>query len=210
MLITLTQCITRTGQVITRPTASVMKFRAADQDSVEIAGLLDVDAILEGNFQKSGNRLRLTAQLLDSETGKTLWAESFNTEIDDIFEVQDRIAERIVNAFSKQHSAEASDRLTKRYTENKAAYQEYLKGRVNFSKRTADGLTEAPDVTASARAQQWLERWVKESLSRERTAQQLRDELADELRKAQSAMPLKDDQTFLIVAENQFDDAGNG
>lgn len=73
-----------------------------------------------------------------------------------------------------------------------------------------DGLTEAPDVTASARAQQWLERWVKESLSRERTAQQLRDELADELRKAQSAMPLKDDQTFLIVAENQFDDAGNG
>jgi serine phosphatase RsbU (regulator of sigma subunit) len=73
-----------------------------------------------------------------------------------------------------------------------------------------DGLTEAPDVTASARAQQWLERWVKESLSRERTAQQLRDELADELRKAQSAMPLKDDQTFLIVSENQLDDAGNG
>jgi serine phosphatase RsbU (regulator of sigma subunit)/anti-sigma regulatory factor (Ser/Thr protein kinase) len=73
-----------------------------------------------------------------------------------------------------------------------------------------DGLTEAPDVTASARAQQWLERWVKESLSRERTAEQLRDELADELRKAQASMPLKDDQTFLIVAENQFDDAGNG
>jgi serine phosphatase RsbU (regulator of sigma subunit)/anti-sigma regulatory factor (Ser/Thr protein kinase) len=73
-----------------------------------------------------------------------------------------------------------------------------------------DGLTEAPDVTASARAQQWLERWTRESLSRERTAQQLRDELANELRKAQSAMPLKDDQTFLIVAENQFDDAGNG
>ena len=73
-----------------------------------------------------------------------------------------------------------------------------------------DGLTEAPDVTASAQAQQRLERWIRESLSRERTAQQLRDELADELRKAQSAMPLKDDQTFLIVAENQLDDAGNG
>jgi serine phosphatase RsbU (regulator of sigma subunit)/anti-sigma regulatory factor (Ser/Thr protein kinase) len=73
-----------------------------------------------------------------------------------------------------------------------------------------DGLTEAPDVTASARAQQRLERWIRESLSRGRTAQQLRDELADELRKAQSAMPLKDDQTFLIVAENQLDDAGNG
>jgi len=73
-----------------------------------------------------------------------------------------------------------------------------------------DGLTEAPDVTASAHAQERLERWIQESLSRERTAQQLRDELAGELRKAQSAMPLKDDQTFLIVAENQLDDAGNG
>ena len=73
-----------------------------------------------------------------------------------------------------------------------------------------DGLTEAPDVTASAQAQERLERWIQESLSRERTAQQLRDELAGELRKAQSAMPLKDDQTFLIVAENQLDDAGNG
>ena len=135
--------LTRTGKIITRPTASVMKFRSADQDSVAIAELLNVDAILEGNFQKSGNRLRLTAQMLDSESGKTLWAESFNTEIDDIFDVQDRIAERIVNAFSKQHSAETSGQSTKRYTENKAAYQEYLKGRFNFSKRTADGLTKA-------------------------------------------------------------------
>lgn len=135
--------LTRTGQIITRPTASVLKFRSADQDSVAIAELLNVDAILEGNFQKSGNRLRLTAQMLDSQSGKTLWAESFNTEIDDIFEVQDRIAERIVNAFSKQYSAETRGQLTKRYTENKAAYQEYLKGRFNFSKRTADGLTKA-------------------------------------------------------------------
>jgi DNA-binding winged helix-turn-helix (wHTH) protein len=57
--------LTRTGQIITRPTTSVLKFRSADQDSVAIAELLNVDAILEGNFQKSGNRLRLTAQLLD-------------------------------------------------------------------------------------------------------------------------------------------------
>lgn len=135
--------LTRTGQIVTRPTASVLKFRSVDQDSVAIAKLLNVDAILEGNFQRSGNRLRLTAQMLDSESGKTLWAESFNTEIDDIFEVQDRIAERIVSAFSKQYSAETRGQLTKRYTENKAAYQEYLKGRFNFSKRTADGLTKA-------------------------------------------------------------------
>jgi Tol biopolymer transport system component/TolB-like protein/DNA-binding winged helix-turn-helix (wHTH) protein/Tfp pilus assembly protein PilF len=135
--------LTRTGNIITRPTTSVMKFRSADQDPFAIAALLNVDAILEGNFQKSGNRLRLTAQLLDAESGKTLWAESFNTEIDDIFDVQDRIAERIVNAFSKQYSEDTGGGSTKRYTENKSAYQEYLKGRFNFSKRTAEGLTKA-------------------------------------------------------------------
>lgn len=73
-----------------------------------------------------------------------------------------------------------------------------------------DGLTEAPDMNATARAQQKLERWLRDSLSRERNAEQLRDELAEELRKTQCSMPLKDDQTFLIVAENKFDDAGNG
>lgn len=135
--------LTRTGQVITRPTASVLKFRSSEQDSITIAGLLNVDAILEGNFQKSGNRLRLTAQLLDSESGKTLWAESFNTEIDDIFDVQDRIAERIVNAFSDSYTAEVRGNVTKRYTDNNAAYEEYLKGRFNFSKRTGDGLKKA-------------------------------------------------------------------
>jgi len=135
--------LTRTGQIITRPTASVLKFRSTEQDSITIAGLLNVDAVLEGNFQKSGNRLRLTAQLLDSGSGKTLWAESFNTEIDDIFDVQDRIAERIVGAFSDSYTAEVRGQLTKRYTENEAAYEEYLKGRFNFSKRTGDGLTKA-------------------------------------------------------------------
>jgi serine phosphatase RsbU (regulator of sigma subunit)/anti-sigma regulatory factor (Ser/Thr protein kinase) len=73
-----------------------------------------------------------------------------------------------------------------------------------------DGLTEASDVMASARAQQRLERWVQQSLTRDRSAGQLRDELAEKLRKAQAAMPLKDDQTFLIVAENQFADAETG
>lgn len=135
--------LTRTGQIITRPTTSVLKFRYADRDTVAIAEQLNVDAILEGNFQRSGNRVRLTAQMLDAASGKTVWAESFNTEINDIFDVQDRIAERIVNALSKQYSAETRGQFTKRYTENKAAYEEYLKGRFNFSKRTVDGLTKA-------------------------------------------------------------------
>lgn len=135
--------LTRSGTVITTPTASVSRFREPDQDPVAIAALLNVDAILEGNFQRSGNRLRLTAQMRDSDSGNTLWAESFNTEFDDIFEVQDSIARRIVSAFNEQYSAETRRQLTKHYTENKEAYEEYLKGRFNFSKRTGDSLTKA-------------------------------------------------------------------
>ena len=73
-----------------------------------------------------------------------------------------------------------------------------------------DGLTEAADAMESAKAQRKLEKWMKESLARERTAGQLRDELAALLEKAQCSMPLKDDQTFLIVAEHSPEDAGNG
>ena len=135
--------LTRTGQIITRPTSSVMKFTSADSDPVEIGEMLNVDAILQGNFQKSGYRLRLTAQMLDSESGKPMWAESFNTEIEDIFDVQDRIAEKIVGSLSKQYSAETLVDVTKRYTGNEAAYEEYLKGRFNFAKRTPEGLTAA-------------------------------------------------------------------
>ena len=135
--------LTRTGQIITRPTSSVMRFTSPDSDPVEIGEMLNVDAILQGNFQKSGNRLRLTAQMVDSESGKPMWAESFNTEIEDIFDVQDRIAERIVGSFSKQYSADTLVDVTKRYTGNEAAYEEYLKGRFNFAKRTPEGLTTA-------------------------------------------------------------------
>lgn len=135
--------LTRSGQLITRPTTSVLKFRSTVETPVAIAGLLNVDAILEGNYQRSGNRLRLTAQMLDAESGETIWAESFNTEIDDLFEVQDRIAERIVSAFSEQYSAETSGKFANPFTEHGAAYEEYLKGRFYFSKRTGDGLTKA-------------------------------------------------------------------
>jgi len=78
-----------------------------------------------------------------------------------------------------------------------------------------DGLVERRDGGDPLKAQARLERWMKDSLLRDRTAEQLRDELAGELRKAEcdagrSSMPLEDDQTFLIVAEQQLDDAGNG
>jgi tetratricopeptide (TPR) repeat protein len=100
---------------------------------------LQVDAVLEGNYQRSEDRLRLTVQMLRSVDGSPLWAESFMAEVEDIFDVQDRIADRVVGALQKKLSDEAKAKLTKRYTENVEAYEEYLKGRFYYNKRTTEG-----------------------------------------------------------------------
>ena len=126
----------RVGHVQVRPTSSILKYNLLEQDAITAGRELQVDAILEGKFQRLGNRLRLTVQMLRSDNGYSLWADSVNAEIEDIFDVQDRIAERVVGALSKKLSDEARIRLTTRDTENVDAYEQYLKGRFFFNKRS--------------------------------------------------------------------------
>ncbi|HKX84315.1 MAG TPA: winged helix-turn-helix domain-containing protein, partial [Pyrinomonadaceae bacterium] len=135
--------LTRSRQIVVSPTVSVKRFIDHDVHAVDIAEELNVDAVLQGNFQKSGDKIRLTCQLIEGSSGKALWAESFNSEFNDIFEVQDRIAERIARAFSEQLSIEVNSSETSNFTRNTDAYNEYLKGRVHFSKRTEEGLSNA-------------------------------------------------------------------
>ncbi len=129
----------RAGQIQVRPTSSILKFNLLEQDVVAAGRELQVDAILEGKFQRSGNRLRLTVQMLRPHNGYSLWADSFNTDIEDIFDVQDRIAERVVGALSKKLTAEARVKLTTHSTENVEAYEQYLKGRFFYNKRSTEG-----------------------------------------------------------------------
>lgn len=129
----------RAGQIQVRPTSSILKFNLLAQDAIEAGRELQVDAILEGKFQRVENRLRLTVQMLRPHNGFSLWADSFNAEIEDIFDVQDRIAERVVGALSKKLSDEARKRLTTRDTENVDAYEQYLKGRFYYNKRSTKG-----------------------------------------------------------------------
>lgn len=131
--------VSRAGEIQVRPTSSIIRFNAPQQDSVSAGRELQVDAILEGNYQRLEGRLRLTVQMLRSRDGSSVWADSFVAEVDDIFDLQDRVAERVVGALRKKLSDEARAKLTKRYTENVDAYQEYLKGRVFYNKRTAEG-----------------------------------------------------------------------
>ena len=135
--------LTRAGSLVVTPTTSVSKIGDQELDPVVIGKQLGVDAILLGNFQTAGTKLRLTVQMFETTGGKPLWAESFNSEMDDIFEVQDRIAKRIVDAFASKLSVESQEKIAKRFTEDSRAYQEYLRGRVFFAGRTTDGLSNA-------------------------------------------------------------------
>jgi TolB-like protein/DNA-binding winged helix-turn-helix (wHTH) protein len=131
--------LSRAGQIQVRPTSSILKFNLKEQDAVWAGRALQVDAVLEGNFQRFENKLRLTVQMIRSRNGNSIWADSFNLEVGDIFGVQDQIAGRVIGALTKKLSDEARARLTKRDTENVEAYQEYLRGRFFYSKRTIAG-----------------------------------------------------------------------
>lgn len=135
--------LSRTGQILVRPTSAVLEYMEPGQNSQEIARKLGVDAILEGKLQRLGDKLRLTVQMLRISDGNTLWAESFNSDLEDIFAVQDSIAERVTSALSEKLNLEAQANLKKRYTKNISAYQEYLKGRFFWNKRTVENYEKA-------------------------------------------------------------------
>ncbi|HEY0461517.1 MAG TPA: winged helix-turn-helix domain-containing protein [Pyrinomonadaceae bacterium] len=135
--------LTRTGQIIVRPTTAILRYANSAKTIIEIADELAVDAVLQGNLQRLGNRLRLTVQMFDARNETPIWAEVFNAEINDIFAVQDEIAEKIVDSLSRRLSAESRALLKNRYTENSDAYQEYLKGRFYQTKRDPQGLQKA-------------------------------------------------------------------
>ena len=135
--------LNRAGQIQVRPTSSIIKYNFPGPDTVVAGRELQVDAILEGRFQRFENKLRLTVQMLHTANGDSVWADTFNADIQGIFAIQDQIAGRVVGALTKKLSDEAETRLKRRHTESVEAFQEYLKGRFYWNKRNAGDLKKA-------------------------------------------------------------------
>jgi len=127
-------------QITVRPTSSVRKYKDLEQDSVAAGRALNVDSVLDGNIQKAGNRLRVTARLVRVADGATIWTDKFDTEITGLFAVQDSIAEKVVGALALRLTGEQQKGLSKRYTDNVEAYQLYLQGRYHWSTFKNDDL----------------------------------------------------------------------
>ncbi len=133
----------RLKQIAVSPTSAILKYEQGTYDLTQVGQDLQVDALLEGKIQQSGNKLRVTVQMIKVSNGMPLWADSFDSELTDVFTVQDAISERVLNAFAIQLSAQDRRQLTHRDTQNPLAFHAYLKGRYFWNLRTGPGLEQA-------------------------------------------------------------------
>jgi TolB-like protein/Flp pilus assembly protein TadD len=121
---------------------STFAFKGRETDVRHIGQALNVSTVLEGSVRKAGTRLRINVQLISVADGYHLWSERYDRHLEDIFEIQEEIALAIVDALKVKLLGDERARLRKRYTENAAAYDLYLKGRL-WNRRTADGFKSA-------------------------------------------------------------------
>jgi len=127
--------------VIARNSSFVYKSRSAKVQ--DIGRDLGVRFVLEGSIRKAGNRVRITAQLIDAVKGGHLWAERFDRELTDIFATQDEVVEKIVGALAVQLSHGEEQRLRRRSTSNVEAYEAWLRARQFLSRSTREGIAQA-------------------------------------------------------------------
>jgi serine/threonine protein kinase/Tfp pilus assembly protein PilF len=122
---------------------STFAFKGKHQDIRQIGKELSVNSVLEGSVRKSGNRLRITAQLISVADGYHLWSEKFDRDLADVFAIQDEISLAIVEKLKVKLLGDEKEKMLKRYTENLEAYDLYLKGRYHWNRRTPDELRKA-------------------------------------------------------------------
>ncbi len=125
-------------RVISR--TSVMAYKHARKPLPEIARELNVDAVVEGTVLRSGDQVRITAQLIEASSDKHLWSQSFEGELRDTLALQNKVARAIADQIRINLNPQEQTALKKVRVVNPEAYESYLKGRYFWNKRTADGL----------------------------------------------------------------------
>jgi TolB-like protein len=124
---------------------SSFSFEGKKQDAREIGQKLGVDHLLEASVQVFGDRIRITARLVNVNIGSNIWSETYDRKMENIFAIQDDIAQAIVKALEVKLLGGKKELLVKNYTDNSQAYNLFLQGRYFWNKRTADDLKKAVD-----------------------------------------------------------------
>src|SRR6267154_364149 len=131
----------RSLRVISRSTA--MAYKGTHKPLSEIARELRVDAVVEGTVLRAGNRVRITAEMVQVSTDHHLWAETYESQIGDVLALQNRVSSAIVDEIRINLSPEDKQRLAKNPSVSPEAYEDYLKGRYYWNKRSGDGFEKA-------------------------------------------------------------------
>ena len=131
---------------------SAFAYKGRNVDIREVGKELGVETVLEGSVRQQGQQVRITAQLIDTQSGFHLWSETYDRKLEDIFAVQDEIARAIVGRLRIQLAPE-EQKLAQRErapTQNVEAYQLYLQGRAIWKRRGEENLRHAIDLYQSA------------------------------------------------------------
>jgi DNA-binding winged helix-turn-helix (wHTH) protein/TolB-like protein len=127
--------ISQSHQLTVRPTSSILRFASTDADTLTAGRELNTDAVLEGNVQSSGGRLRISINLLRTSDGSSLWADNFDMPASDLFAVQDRVAQQVATRLQVRiDTAQISGPHTT-YPANAASYEFYVKGIFSLDQR---------------------------------------------------------------------------
>jgi adenylate cyclase len=127
--------------VIARNSSFTYKGRAADVKHV--AHELGVRYVLEGSVRKAANRVRITGQLIDGSTGTHLWADRFEGDLEDIYDLQDQVTASVAGAIAPRLQQAEIERAKSKPTESLDAYDYYLRGMASFYQWTSEGMSEA-------------------------------------------------------------------
>ena len=122
---------------------STIAFKNTTEDIRSIGKKLEVSAVLEGSVRRMGNKIRVSAQLINVSTGLQLWSDKYDRELEDVFAIQDEIAQNIVKALRVVLSEDEKRAIEKPATENVEAYDFYLRGRKFFHQNRRTSLEHA-------------------------------------------------------------------
>lgn len=131
----------RSLRVISRSTA--MAYKGTHKPLSQIANELNVNAVVEGTVMRAGNRVRITAELVQVSTDRHLWAETYESQIGDVLTLQNRVSSAIVHEIRINLTPEDKERLAKNPSVSAEAYEDYLKGRYYWNKRSGEGFAKA-------------------------------------------------------------------
>jgi non-specific serine/threonine protein kinase len=195
---------------------SVSRFKGKQEDIKEIGRELGVRYLLEGSVRKAPNRVRVTAQLIDSSTGFQLWADDFDRDLKDVFAVQEETALKITEALNLKITPQEQQAVRRRYTDNVEAFDAYLRGRTlmgNFDltddleaarKAFEDALRRDPNYAPAMAGLSWVENQYFRNLDSNPAHRKRAAELAE---RARAIDPQLSDVHLALgtIRANEFD-----